>query len=285
MADINESGLRTFVAGEALEMHRRVKLNPGATTVVYSDAEDWIGVTEGSEAVANGAQVLVRMKTHPGTFKLTCSAAVAAGAAVYGTADGKIDDAWGSNAQLVGRALEAGSGDGAKIEVMPEFGKAELLYSIIAQSAAGGTSTAAEFTFDNGTFTIPAGEIREGDLYRITARGILTNTNGADTFTGRLYFGTELVASTPAPDAVDNDIFAIVADIVIREKSATGKLVATGLVYNDALAAGLATPFVLEEATEDLTGAIAISLRGIFSASSAGNAARLRQFTVERIRK
>lgn len=287
MSNENEGGIRTFTAGEALEANRRVKLSSG--TAVYADAgDDHIGVTV--DPASSGALVAVKLKNFPGTRKMVCAAAVTSGAVVYAADDGKINDAYSGTGHRVGIALETGDGDGSKIEVLPEDrstsgGETELLANAIVQSDAGGTSSASEFTFSNGSVTIPAGEMREGDIYRVKAQGILPATNGADTFTGRLYVGTELIASTPAPDAVNGDIFCIEADIVVRVAGSSGKLKAMGRAYNDAAAAGLDVPFTLAEATEDISGAIAIALKGIFSASSAGNEARLHQFSVERIRK
>jgi len=112
MSQQNDGPTITFTAGEALESHRRVKMS--GVNVVYADAdEDCIGVTQ--ESVANGANVAVRMKGTHLTHKIEASAAVAAGAVVYGTADGKVDDAGTTSC---GTSREAASAAGSIIEVL-----------------------------------------------------------------------------------------------------------------------------------------------------------------------
>jgi hypothetical protein len=279
---MNESGIRSFTAGEALEANRRVKLSSGSA--VYADAYDrGIGYTV--DSADSGAQVAVKLHNFPGTRKVTASEALSSGASVYGTANGKCSDDYADGAPYLGVALEGATGDGSAFEILPEAGGEEVLFSATAQSDALGTSSADEATFSNGSVTLPAGELKTGDVLRVRAAGTLVATNGTDTFTGKLKLGSETVATTPNPDAVNGDVFMIDALIVIREGGATGKVVGSGYVMNDALAAGLATPFHKAEAAEDLSGAIAIAVTGQFDASSAGNEARLQQFVVTRVRK
>lgn len=283
MSQVNE-GIKTFTSGEILAANRRVKLSSG--TVVYADAYDKsIGITV-APAVASGDPVAVKLHGFPGTRQVTASEAITSGAALYGAADGKVTDTYAGGGELVGVALEAGTGDGSVLEVLPEEGGSKMLYNIAVQSDAGGTSTDSEFTFSNGSVVIPAGQIRVGDLLRIKLQGILPATNSTDTFKPRLYINTELIKEAgAAPDAVNDDVFGIEADVVVREVSATGKLVAHGSHYCDAAAAGLAAPFATAELAEDISGDITIAVKGLFSASSSGNEARLRQFSVERIRR
>ncbi len=118
MSQFIEGRTRTFIAGEALEAHRFVKLS-AANTVIYSDATHKpIGVTRNK--VANGEQVAVDLINLQGTVKATASAAITVNAAVYGTNDGKIDDADPGSGVLVGVALEAATDDGDIIEVLPK---------------------------------------------------------------------------------------------------------------------------------------------------------------------
>ena len=113
-------GIRTFTAGEALAARRRVKIKAGTTTtppeVVYSDAgEAYIGVTE--YGVASGEKIAVRLRNYPGTFTVEVAGAVALRAALYGAADGKLDDTEAGSVQAI--ALEAATADGDHIEVLP----------------------------------------------------------------------------------------------------------------------------------------------------------------------
>lgn len=278
----NESGIRSFTAGEALLANRRVKLSSG--TAVYADGLDKsIGITTGP--AASGAQVPVKLHGFPGTRLMTAAAAITSGAPVYGAADGEVNDAYSADAFLEGIALEAADGEGSVFEVLPQRGGAELIFTAVAQSAAGGTSNASEFTFSNGTCTLPAGEIREGDVFRIKASGTLPATNSSDTFKGRLYIGTEKIAETPAPDAVNDDTFMLDMEITVQTGGSGAYVQGQGSVLNDALTAGLALPVALAAVAEDLSGPVTITCRGLFSASSSGNEARLNHFSVERVRK
>jgi hypothetical protein len=118
MADVNESGIKTFTAGGALAAYRRVKLSAGSgTQVVYADAgEDHIGVTK--DSAASGGVVAVALKSKPGTVKVTAADSFAAGAELYGAADGKVSDTV-AGAKL-GRAGAAASGDASVVELIPQ---------------------------------------------------------------------------------------------------------------------------------------------------------------------
>lgn len=133
-------GTKSFVAGEALDAYRRVKLS--SATVVYADADEAaIGVTAG--AAASGASVAVDLFGNR-THKVTASAAVAADAVVYGKADGKVDDAAG--VYPIGIALEAALADGDIIEVC--FNANAVVPYLTALAAVdaptGGSTTDAE---------------------------------------------------------------------------------------------------------------------------------------------
>lgn len=110
-----EGHCRTFVAGEALEAYRRVKLSAG--TVVYADiGEQHLGITE--YKVASGAHVAVRLRNAPGTRLAVAAEALAAGAALYGANDGKVQDTSTGAGAVLALALEAATADGDVIEVL-----------------------------------------------------------------------------------------------------------------------------------------------------------------------
>ncbi len=88
-------GIKTFIAGAALEARRRVKIASGTVTtppqVVYADAgEVAIGITEYTVKAAD--PVAVRLNNHPGTFEVTAASPVtiARGTVLYGANDGKV---------------------------------------------------------------------------------------------------------------------------------------------------------------------------------------------------
>lgn len=115
----HENAKKTFTAGEALEAARRVKIKSGTTTdppeVVYADAgEDFIGVTE--FAVSSGVLVTVRLKNAEGTFEVEASTTCAIGAALYGSADGKLSTTVNGDAQAT--AIEASGAASDVIEVL-----------------------------------------------------------------------------------------------------------------------------------------------------------------------
>jgi len=102
-------GLKAFVAGEALEAYRRVKLSAGSgSQVEYADAgEDFIGIT--AAKAAQGEHVTVDLKTRSRTFKLVTLDAIAVGGDFYGADDGKISAV--VNGSVQGRVLEASADD------------------------------------------------------------------------------------------------------------------------------------------------------------------------------
>lgn len=120
MSQFVETPTKTFTAGEALASNRFVKHASGA--VVYADATDKpIGITEND--CASGDPIAVRLLSAQGTVKVQTSAAVATEVNVYGTNDGKIDDADPGSGVVVGRSLEAAaSGAMCEILIKPDCG-------------------------------------------------------------------------------------------------------------------------------------------------------------------
>jgi hypothetical protein len=131
------SGYRTFTAGEALAGYRRVKIKPATSAtppeVVYADAgEQHIGVTQ--QAVASGAAVAVRLRTVPGTCEMTAAEAFAVGAVLYGADDGKVQDT--SAGSAIGQAVEAATADGDIVECA-EFGVLSTTAATVSVEDAG----------------------------------------------------------------------------------------------------------------------------------------------------
>lgn len=125
---------KAFTAGEALANRRRVKVESGTATtppeVVYADAgEEYIGVTDG--AFADGDICDIRLRSAIGSFEFTAAGAVVLGAAIYGAADGKVDDA--VSGAIQGICVEAASAANDIIECVP--------YAVTS-TAAGSVSVA-----------------------------------------------------------------------------------------------------------------------------------------------
>ena len=113
---------KTFTAGAAVSKYRLVKFD-GSMDVIHNTAtatDDPIGVSKhGAEAAGN--YVPVAFLNEPGTLEMEAAGAITAGADVYAAADGKIQPLPGTpgDYRQIGLALEAASGDGSIIEVMP----------------------------------------------------------------------------------------------------------------------------------------------------------------------
>ncbi len=118
MSQQNDTPFVSLKAGEALEAFRRVKMSgTTARTLVYADAgEDFIGITQAY--AASGADVNIKSRFAPGTFKVTVSAdTVAANAVLYGADDGKVSTTINGAPCFIG--LERGTSNGAIIESNP----------------------------------------------------------------------------------------------------------------------------------------------------------------------
>lgn len=223
-------GPKTFVAGEALEARRRVKIKNATTTtppeVVYADAgEDFIGVTE--YAVASGSDVAVKLANAPGTFEIECtvSSAIARGTVLYGANDGKVSDASSGTAQ--GIALEAGT-TGAHIEVAAWNVKATTAATVsIADTGSFTGQTTVEAALaeiyqhllsTQASIPIPLGSITMEDGTGLTAQattvaGItqLSNKEQVIKIPVNCTSGENLAFSVPLPQDVDTT-----ADITIH---------------------------------------------------------------------
>ncbi len=135
------------VAGEALTRNRLVRLGTisnGALTATHATAAVQAdGIAE--EDAANGALVTVRLLTQSGVIPVTASAAITAGARVFQTAAGKVDD----NEALgvgVGVALEAAAADGDQIRVI----RREPFIKTYTQTVTAGQDTANQADITHG---------------------------------------------------------------------------------------------------------------------------------------
>jgi hypothetical protein len=117
-ATANSTGYKSFTAtavaiGEAV----RVKLDSSGLISAASATEAWIGTT--TAAVAASGLGSVKLRNAAGTFLVTASAAITAGALLYPTASGKVDDAAGTGVFTGLQAAEAATADGDIIEAVP----------------------------------------------------------------------------------------------------------------------------------------------------------------------
>lgn len=121
MATENCTGFKTFTAtSSAISKNIRVQLDANGLISAAGATDDWIGTTVAD--VAADGRVTVRLRNSAGTHFMTASAAIARGAKLYATADGKVDDATAGGAAIGYEADEAATADGDIIECVPQGG-------------------------------------------------------------------------------------------------------------------------------------------------------------------
>lgn len=114
---VQNEGRKAFIANAAMGANLRVKLSSGSGTQVElaGAGEDFIGITEHS--VDNALDhISVILKNQITTHKVVAAAAITEGAALYGAADGKVDDA--ASGTAIGKALEAATADNDVVEFL-----------------------------------------------------------------------------------------------------------------------------------------------------------------------
>ena len=136
-------GVRSYTAGEALAINRRVKIDSGTVTtppeVVYADAGDQhIGVTE--RAAGSGETVSVKLRNFPGTQEVVAADSFAIGATLYGANDGMVSDS--SSGSAIGIAHEAATALNDVIEMVPFNVLSSTAGTVSIADAGGFTATA-----------------------------------------------------------------------------------------------------------------------------------------------
>lgn len=112
---------KSYTADTAIGQYIRVKPGAAAGGVAIAGLTDRaIGVTRNA-AISAGDAVAVILFSKQGTIPMVANAAIARGAQIYGTANGKVDDADGGSAVIHGIALEAATNQNDVIEVLPSL--------------------------------------------------------------------------------------------------------------------------------------------------------------------
>ena len=156
-----------------------------------------------------------------------------------------------------------------------------LLYAMVANAATLTNTTAATVV---GTFTVDGAGLRVGDVLHVRASGTCPSTDSTDTLTVALSLGTESIATTGAVDVANADQFHLDFYIVIRAIGASGAVAGCGFVVLDSTTTVL-TKAVKAQATEDISGNVALALTGTWSVAAAANQFILDNFIVELLRK
>lgn len=115
MGQHNTDGFKTFNAAAALGAHLRIIDNGSGSMALAGLNQKATSVVEFPAFAAN-EEVTGRLFTAPGTCKMVASEAITANTYVYSAASGKIAQ---TGTIVEGLALQAASGDGSIIEVLP----------------------------------------------------------------------------------------------------------------------------------------------------------------------
>lgn len=282
MAYTNQ-GRKAFPASEALGAYVRVKIDFTASppSVSKAAAEDEAhGETEA--AVASGR--FVSVKLYGPICQREVAGAVTQYARVFEAASGRVDDDALGGGRAAGIALEAASAAGERIAVLEEparGGFSGLRHVAIADSTA--ITAAGEATFDTGSKTLDGASLRVGDVIRVKAGVSVTTTTGTETVNIKAKIGTEEIIATGAVDVANGDIALIEFDAVVRAVGASGALLAYGTYSLGVAGTVTQKPFRKAQATEDLSGDVAVTITS--TASNTGESVELELFNVEVLRK
>jgi hypothetical protein len=150
-------------------------------------------------------------------------------------------------------------------------------------NAAQGASSTAEFQFNNSLgakaeFTVPAGVLNKR-RFRIVAVGRVTGGTTTN-FTAILHagasLGTDLFSSgAKAMNSVSGSFIVVFEGAL----DSTADII-TGMGYGS-VGPTVITPAIAQAASQDPETALVFSISGTFSASNAGNAAYLDEFSLE----
>lgn len=119
MSQSSDSGMLSHEAGGAIGPYLRVKISAGKLAVAglgTTNEPVELGSTTNREAFASGDIISIASRNKQGSVELTAAGVIAAGAAVYGAASGKVSTTASGNA--IGVAKTAAGADGDVIEVI-----------------------------------------------------------------------------------------------------------------------------------------------------------------------
>jgi hypothetical protein len=154
--------------------------------------------------------------------------------------------------------------------------------AVVASSAVA--STSVETLFDQ-SYSIPAGTLKAGTLVKIKFQGIATTTVGSDTLIIKAYIGglsgTALVTSSTT-DAVNNDIFAGEATLVVRTAGNSGTFVGSSSFTKVEGASGTASrvDFITASTAVNTNAAQVVGVSATWNTANA-NSCRLDILAVE----
>jgi len=117
MSQREDSGFKSFSAGEAIPLYSRVKLHTDGTVLMAGLAEKSIGTLQ-TDAGVSGQPVSVKLRSAAGTHKVRVKEAVAIAANLYSEAAGEVQDTAETTAFLEMTALEAATAEDDVVEAL-----------------------------------------------------------------------------------------------------------------------------------------------------------------------
>lgn len=119
MSGKNENGLFSLTAAAALTAFTGIKIDSNGQAAVAGLGEVHDGIVENN--VASGGAAMIRLRTAPGTRKVTVASSCSIGSYLYAAASGKVSTTKSGPALYM--ALQAATGDGSIVEVLPLPGR------------------------------------------------------------------------------------------------------------------------------------------------------------------
>jgi len=114
-----DAGYVPFTTAAAITKHQMVKLSAANTVDVCGAGESGIGVC--MQTTASGAEAPVKLLSADGTLPCIAAGAIAAGAAVYTAALGKVNDVQTGSGAIVGIAKDSAAADADAVEILREY--------------------------------------------------------------------------------------------------------------------------------------------------------------------
>jgi hypothetical protein len=224
MSQFVEGNTKSFVAGEAIPVNRRVAVNSAGKVLLAGATSVATGVAI-TPSFADGDDVAVSLRTASGTQKMVASEAITRGAAVFGAASGKVAS---SGSVFVGTALEAATADDDVIEVLPGPNTDILANAGLVQHARVRVAIA---DINTGATVLPA---VAGRAYRLVDASMIAIGGNAGGTTGVRLRATQ---SASAVTLFDAKVAGLTQNTLLRIGTATnGLILAAGasFVANDA---------------------------------------------------
>lgn len=294
MTQIN-SGLRAFPVDPTVTLplvaYTRVK--QGANGLLVAGPFDGeIGILE-DDVLLTGDFGTVRLPNVGGTRKVICASTCSAGDRLFPTTLGQFDTfaagGLGTAGAAIGPAtmvaIEACPAAGALVEALPFPSSGTGLLFVATTDGLGTASSTAENAFTINQVTLPANDLRVGDVLKIRGRVVVTNQNSTDTIAIKLYLGAVVLASIAAFDPATNDEILIAGEFTITAIGASGKVQGSALFTAGAPGTATAREAALQSTTIDTTAVALVKATATWSASSANDVSVLRDLTVQLVRQ